>query len=303
MHGSPLEVSATRWPISANSETCPRQNRVEFGMPPKASPWSFVLAFRRHWFAAMGGGFSVPFTALAVFSNSKYAQGIFASLAFSATWFAAYRVWTVEREKVIDLEAKLGPIKIREIEAQEAHAMELRRHAEALERQYTPPVIENMIEAMRQKGRVALGLERDPNALKILVENTPEFEQVQPRGDYVIRTVIACVENKDTSHFISNCKFSITFNTVDYLLVDSFTLNPTERRFIPIATHHETEVDKFIHVAIPRMGGFFAEAYQLRLPLSGALITLKATGAEARPAQQVCRIFVDESGKLKMEKA
>ena len=59
----------------------------------------------------MSGGFSVPFTALAVIADNKYAQLIFGCLAFSGAWFAAYRVWKIEREKVIELEGKLVPTK------------------------------------------------------------------------------------------------------------------------------------------------------------------------------------------------
>jgi hypothetical protein len=45
----------------------------------------FVLAFRAQWFAAMSGGFSVPFTALAVLVDNKFQQAIFGGLAFAAT--------------------------------------------------------------------------------------------------------------------------------------------------------------------------------------------------------------------------
>lgn len=75
---------------------------------PKARLRDFFLAFREHWFAAMSGGFSVPFTVAAVFSDNKYAQIIFAILAFSSAWFAAYRVWRIEREKVISLGALIN---------------------------------------------------------------------------------------------------------------------------------------------------------------------------------------------------
>ena len=67
----------------------------------------FEMAFRAHWFAAMSGGFSVPCTAAAIFFDNKYAQLIFACLAFFAAWFAFYRIWKAEREKVLDLEQKI----------------------------------------------------------------------------------------------------------------------------------------------------------------------------------------------------
>ena len=68
----------------------------------------FLLAFRGQWFAAMSGGFSVPFTALAVFLDSKYQQIIFGCLAFAAVWYAAYTIWKIEREKVVSLEGEIG---------------------------------------------------------------------------------------------------------------------------------------------------------------------------------------------------
>lgn len=270
-------------------------------MSPPKLPLGFLLAFRQHWFAAMSGGFSVPFTAAAIYLQNKYAQGIFGALAFSAAWFAAYRVWKVEHEKVANLEAQLGATKLREIEAQETHTAELRRHTDALERQYRPPALENMIESMRVKENDALSSTCDPNALKIVHANSPEFEKVQARQDYVIRTVIVHVQNTDQSHFISNCKFHVGFNSADYLFEDNFTLQPTEKRIVEIATHHEMEHDKWIHLHVRVPGGFLVNRGAFRIALSGALLTFKATSAETRPAQLICRIFVDPAGRLRME--
>jgi hypothetical protein len=77
-------------------------------MDEKPSLWSFARAFREHWFAAMSGGFSVPFTALAVFLDNKYAQAIFGALAFLGAWFAAYTAWRSERQKRLALEEQLA---------------------------------------------------------------------------------------------------------------------------------------------------------------------------------------------------
>jgi len=73
----------------------------------RPSIWSFAQALRTYWLAAMSGSFSVPFTAAAVYLDNKYAQGIFALLAFCALWFAAYRVWLVERQTNYDLRGLL----------------------------------------------------------------------------------------------------------------------------------------------------------------------------------------------------
>jgi hypothetical protein len=68
-------------------------------MLKNSSPWAFILAFREQWFAAMSGGVSVPFAALAALLDDKWAKIIFGVLAFTAVWFAAYRIWKVEHEK------------------------------------------------------------------------------------------------------------------------------------------------------------------------------------------------------------
>jgi hypothetical protein len=77
-------------------------------MPSKPSLWEFVLALREQWFAAMSGGASVPFAALAVWVDNRYAQLIFAAMAFSCVWLSAFRVWRVERVRVNSLERTRG---------------------------------------------------------------------------------------------------------------------------------------------------------------------------------------------------
>jgi hypothetical protein len=74
-------------------------------MVDRATLWSFVDVLRQHWFAAMSGGFSVPFTAAAVYFDSKYAQSIFGFLALASLYFAAFRIWKSEHDKVVTLEA------------------------------------------------------------------------------------------------------------------------------------------------------------------------------------------------------
>lgn len=228
-------------------------------------------------------------------------------LAASLIVLGLYKYLRYELSEQFGPGPSLPPLdEMRQLIAQNEATAALREHTEELARQRktVPDVIENFKEAINRKNRVAMGLERDPNALKIVVGSGSEFEEVHPRPNHVARTVLACAENTDKNHFISNCKVSVEVSGGGtYQLVDSFTLNPTEKRFFPIATHHEADVDKFIHIAVPRVGGFFAEAYNVRLPLTGGMITIKATSAETRPAQQICHLFVDDSGRLQMEKA
>jgi hypothetical protein len=96
---------------------------------------AFVSAYRAQLFAAMSGSFSVPFTFAAVYSDSKYGHLIYGCLALAAFIFAAYTLWKIEHDKVLALQDRLNPTKIREIEAHERHAAELSRHTDALERE------------------------------------------------------------------------------------------------------------------------------------------------------------------------
>jgi hypothetical protein len=70
--------------------------------------WAFAGTLRANWFAAMSGGFSVPFTAAAVYFDSKYAHVIFGALALASLYFAAYRIWKSEWEKAVVLQVKLN---------------------------------------------------------------------------------------------------------------------------------------------------------------------------------------------------
>lgn len=186
---------------------------------------------------------------------------------------------------------------------------EHREMAERLERIPQQVSLDSPNEVLRelfdQKGRISLGLQRNPNALKIIIGSGQDFEEIIPRPEHVARKVLACIENTDPNFSVSNCKITIDVcGGGSYLMVDTFTLNPQERRFFPVALRHEASLDQFIHVTIPHVGGgFFAEAYTVKLPLTGGIITIKATSAETRPAEQVCRLFVDDSGKLRLEKA
>jgi hypothetical protein len=69
---------------------------------------SFIAAFRGHWLEAMSGAFSVPFAAAGVWASAAgangYATASFVALAILGAWFAAYRLWSVERNKVAELD-------------------------------------------------------------------------------------------------------------------------------------------------------------------------------------------------------
>lgn len=77
-------------------------------MTERPSFWSFTLAFRRELFAAMSGGASVPFVIAAVYVDNKYGQAVLALCALTCAWFAAFRLWRPERQKVCDYEDRLS---------------------------------------------------------------------------------------------------------------------------------------------------------------------------------------------------
>lgn len=78
-------------------------------MTTKEGLKQFVLAIREQWFAAMSGSVSVPFAILAAYMDDKGAKIVFTIFAIVSAWFAAYRVWKVEREKANELAELLRP--------------------------------------------------------------------------------------------------------------------------------------------------------------------------------------------------
>ena len=60
---------------------------------------AFVAALLSEWATAMSGGLSVPF-ALAAFFFDSAARLLFATMALTMFWYAAYSVWRIEHDKV-----------------------------------------------------------------------------------------------------------------------------------------------------------------------------------------------------------
>lgn len=197
-------------------------------------------------------------------------------------------------------------LKRRAVEAQE-------EHTRAIDRQTRQHASDNepFLRALRQKEADALFGRRSndvpalrSDGLQILHENTAEYEKVQPRQDYVIRTCFVVAHNRDMSRSLANCEARLVYNNHDVPLADNFTLTPGEKRRIPVVIHHEFHGDKYIHVLGPRAAGYFAEAFRhYDLPLTATLLALKITSTESVAAEQIFRVFIDDSGKLKMERA
>jgi hypothetical protein len=78
---------------------------MEENRPPTLH--NFARAFYGHWAEAVSGGFSVPFTAAAIFAEGAWQVG-FGLLAIGSAWFAGYGMWRAERRKTIELSDRLS---------------------------------------------------------------------------------------------------------------------------------------------------------------------------------------------------
>lgn len=81
---------------------------------------NFIAAFRNHWFDAMSGGASVPFTIAAVFVEQTYQKILLASAAILCFGVAAYRVWSAER-----VARNVAEKRISELESEYAYSLRL----------------------------------------------------------------------------------------------------------------------------------------------------------------------------------
>jgi hypothetical protein len=78
-------------------------------MEERANFGGFLRALRAEWFTAMSGSVSVPFAILAVFVGDTWSKGMLAALSATCFVFAGYRVWKLERERVLELSPRLAP--------------------------------------------------------------------------------------------------------------------------------------------------------------------------------------------------
>jgi hypothetical protein len=109
-------------------------------MRDPASFQNFCRSFFVEWGTAMSGILSVPLSISTFFVPSDRGKLALALTALACFIYASYRVWRVQRLNVISLEAELeaSPLRIREIEAQEANNEEMRLQREQREREIDP---------------------------------------------------------------------------------------------------------------------------------------------------------------------
>ena len=76
-------------------------------LPSSAGLRSYASAMLAHWSTAMSGPLSVPLAIAAFYVQDQTAKVLLGLTAFACLWAASYRVWKVERDKVIALSPSL----------------------------------------------------------------------------------------------------------------------------------------------------------------------------------------------------
>jgi hypothetical protein len=122
-------------------------------------------------------------------------------------------------------------------------------------------------------------------------------------------------ENKSRSAFVSNCKLYLeiinpkTNSTSRHLILDSFTLNPTETRLGDLVSYAEPtgsttgSTNDRIILLMPQAGLASRDMWPWFLPLGHYVFTLIAVSRESEPCEVVCRTWLDDYFRLHMERA
>jgi hypothetical protein len=153
-------------------------------------------------------------------------------------------------------------------------------------------------------------------SMDIIVGTGSAFESKQASGLYKTKhTFAVAIKNSDRERFLSNCKLFLDIpdqkdgSPKSYLLVDSFTLNASEERYVPIVSYDEPatvsrHAGDSIHLHIPVGAGYdVGYGWPWQMPVGAYLFTLRVTSKEAAPREAVCKVWVDDEGKLRFGKA
>ncbi len=159
------------------------------------------------------------------------------------------------------------------------------------------------------------GAPLEADLLEVIVARGGNYESTQVNRPGVATKIISVgVKNRSTKRFLSNCKLYLDVPERDgrpmqtYLLVDSFTLQATEERYVQIAYYDEPagpggKGGNHIRLCLPVSGGWLGAADASQLPVGAYAVVLKATSSDAKTSEVACRTWVDENGKFHFEKA
>ena len=124
------------------------------------------------------------------------------------------------------------------------------------------------------------------------------------------------IKNASQTQFLSNCKVYLDIpdeggiTPKSHLLVDTFTLNATEERVVPIVSFGEPasvsgHKGSTIQLLLPVRGGYYdvGQGWPWRLPIGAYTLTLRATAKEVGAREVVCKVSVDDAGRLHFGRA
>lgn len=153
-------------------------------------------------------------------------------------------------------------------------------------------------------------------ALEVTVGAGGAFEEKRSNGLYKTRhTFSVAIKNNDEERFLSNCKFFLDISdpkdgtSRTYLLVDAFTLNASEERYVPIVSYDEPatisrHAGDAISLHVPIGVGYdVGYGWPWHLPLGAYSLKLRATSKQTAPCEVTCKIWVDDESHLHLDKA
>ncbi len=124
------------------------------------------------------------------------------------------------------------------------------------------------------------------------------------------------IKNENPVRFLSNCNVYLVITgesgqpAPPNWLDGPFTLNASEERRVSIVRYDEPATvsghkGKTIQLMIPVIGGYYdvGHGWPWRLPVGAYVFTLRVTCMETGPREVVCKVSVDEDGKLHFGKA
>lgn len=312
-----------------------RPFRLHWGMEEKPTLINFARAFRDHWFAAMSGAVSVPFSIATAVVADNYAKTIFAVLTFFSAFFACYRIWRAERIKVREIQEKLEAIDPLLLErkaivdraflgfgSQEIEwldrfniagrpsgcpdevwsALEL---SGLVDRDFTGP--KGIKEELRSAVAEALAERKTLiTALEIVVSPSSKYREIKTDPHGATEHLFIGVRNSHPTKRITNCRVSTRLpenvSVYSYLLKDGFALEANDEKLIGVAYFRkfaqETQVPDVIRISTPPSGTF---AQQPTLPIEASIISFEASATEAQSRKIICSIRLDERRRLQMD--
>jgi hypothetical protein len=266
---------------------------------------AFGSAMWASWFTAMSGPLSVPAAIAALWVENSIARILLVLTAFACFWAAAYAVWKHERDRVLELEKEVSPIKIRQITAQEAHTEAIQKQTEELAVQR----FENSPAAKIVRAKFEQSM--TPPTLKLSAgTHIPYYEITDHSNLYILAKLFKIkLENIDPHKTAINCKVQILSISPDckysepWTLGEGFTLAAGEHIYLPLASYREVrEPEKFKYVD----SCFEICAETEYRPMLGIedqyVLTIRATANDAPFSQGKFKLWVDNSGKFQIER-